>query len=229
MKSLALVRVSLLVASALAAACGGQSFGGDFTGDAATDGGGGGDSGGVDGGGGDGGLVPGCPASAPSTGTACAEQGLACEYGTDSNVNCNTVARCQSGSWQVTPPGDLITCPSPGVVPGCPSSFADVPRGTACSPNGLICGYPQGRCTCNYGFGGPVPVDAGSGSWRCENPNAGCPTPRPRIGSSCSVPATLVCDYGGCMLPGGTDLQCLGGTWTEQPVACPAGAGVGAK
>ena len=221
----ALVRGTLLVASALAVACGGQSFGGDFSGqDAATDGGGGVDSGG-DGGGGDGGLVPGCPVSPPSLGAPCAKQGLACEYGSDPNVNCNTVARCQSGAWQVTPPGDLVTCPTPGIVPGCPASFAQVPQGSVCSPNGLICGYPQGRCACTYGFGGPVPIDAGSGYWHCENPNSGCPSPRPRIGSSCSVPANVVCDYGGCILPGGTDLQCLGGVWTEQPVACPAGAG----
>ena len=49
-------------------------------------------------------------------------------------------------------------------------------------------------------------------------PAAGCPEPRPRIGSSCTQPG-LSCDYGSCT--GGVLLQCTDGSWQMVDTPCP--------
>jgi hypothetical protein len=132
------------------------------------------------------------------------------------------VVTCTSGSWQwpLTNPGANLGC-SPGVPPACPASFASVPVGTSCSADGIYCDYPEGRCACSMGAG-PVRLVDGSpaSSWFCTQPAAGCPVPRPLLGSACTQEG-LFCDYGGCTVPGGTGEQCSGGIWITEPVACP--------
>jgi hypothetical protein len=106
----------------------------------------------------------------------------------------------------------------------CPSSFAGVPRNAHCSPYGLYCDYPQGRCACAVAAG-PEPLDASAAAeWICQDPQASCPQPRPPLGSACTQEG-LQCDYGSCSIPGGTGEQCTGGIWVEAPVPCPALAG----
>jgi hypothetical protein len=166
-----------------------------------------------------------CPATAPANGAACTVSALSCEYGSDPNILCNTLARCQQGRWVVQTPQPGSQCPSPGIQKGCPSSFGQASQGNTCAPPGLECDYPQGRCACSLGFGGPIQVDAGTGHWSCEAPPKGCPQPRPRVGSACTVPSNLSCNYGACVLLGGVTMQCQGGIWVETPTACPASAG----
>jgi hypothetical protein len=104
----------------------------------------------------------------------------------------------------------------------CPSSFASVPRGNVCTPDGGYCDYPEGRCSCNIPVGGPPPVNM-QPTWNCQDPGAGtgCPTPRPRVGSVCAQQG-LDCDYGACAVPGGSDEVCTGGVWTETMGVCAA-------
>jgi hypothetical protein len=107
----------------------------------------------------------------------------------------------------------------PSVPIMCPSSFASVPRGSACSPQGGYCDYPEGRCACSFQLG-PNP----QATWSCQDPNtSACPLPRPRVGSPCSQDQ-LFCDYGSCGVPDGTGEQCTGGVWISINVACGAGA-----
>jgi hypothetical protein len=163
-----------------------------------------------------------CPASTPAEGASCSPEQLSCEYGSDPDFECNVVAECVGGRWQLRiPPPNAQVCPSPGLRKDCPPSFAQAGQGGSCAPPGFECDYPQGRCDCTLGFGGPVQLDAGSGHWFCEAPPKGCPQPRPRLGSACSTSPSLVCDYGACFLPGGLAMQCQSGIWTQTLTACP--------
>jgi hypothetical protein len=189
-----------------AAACGGIVSGND-------DGGGGG------GDGGSGSKV--CPASAPSEGTSCPRNGLECEYGDNTNYLCNTVAVCNGSSWTYYK-NDPTFC-STGLQPGCAASSSQVPQGSSCAPQGTRCNYPDVVCECAYPAG-PVQIDdAGNtvASWVCEQPVQGCPIPRPKLGSACTAPESLQCDYGSCSLAGGALLTCQGGAWERASVACP--------
>ena len=150
-----------------------------------------------------------CPTSPPAGGTACPQVGLVCEYGTDANPACNEVLTCGASGWSYPPPGGT-RCPS-GT---CPPTYADVPQGQVCSPIGLDCAYAHGQCNC----AGTVPVSGPNPVWQCTTPAAGCPDPRPRIGSSCPQEG-LSCDYGACT--GGVEQQCTGGVWAQQETACP--------
>ncbi len=115
-----------------------------------------------------------------------------------------------------------MTCSSGTLPPGCPASYSQVPRGTTCVSNGLVCDYLLGRCSCNPG-GGVVRVVDGAvvASWYCQAPATGCPQRRPPLGSVCSSPG-LICDYGACYVPGGTTETCTNGVWVESLTACPA-------
>ena len=99
---------------------------------------------------------------------------MECEYGSSPNPECNEIETCESnGLWSYPPPG--VAC-----IPGtCPATYADVPQGKQCTPQGLDCSYTEGQCNCSSTLpaSGPYPV------WQCSTPAAGCPEPRPRIGS----------------------------------------------
>ena len=132
--------------------------------------------------------------------------GTLCEYGTSPNPQCDVSVYCHNGTWSV----DHTYCP-PGT---CLTTYADVPQGQACMPNGLDCAYAQGQCNCSASSpAGPGP----NPTWQCFQPQ-GCPEPRPRIGSPCTQPGQS-CDYGACA--GGVSESCTGGYWQQQAVACP--------
>jgi hypothetical protein len=207
----------LALAAALLACSGGHS-------DSPPDGGGGGSSGGGSGGGSggsSGGGTTTCPPSMPATGASCTSPGLTCEYGSDQDLSCDTYSKCNSdGTWlgssSMVPQG----CPTqqPG-ADGCPAAYAAVPVGNACSPSGLECGYSEGRCACTPQVSGPAKVGGASPTWVCEAPAAGCPEPRPRLGTSCAMDNQF-CDYGSCTLPNGNALSCENGLWAVTPSAC---------
>jgi hypothetical protein len=170
----------------------------------------------------DGGASP-CPTHDPVSKTSCSPQGLECEYGSNPVQACDSVATCAT-TWQIAAPSDSKCSAALGA--GCPGTFAGASAGAACSTNGLVCNYPQGRCTCAQSFGGPVILgDAGvQGHWACQDPGAAaCPVPRAPLGSACT-PDGLSCDYGTCRVPGGTAEKCAGGIWVPTSVACPLNA-----
>ncbi|CAN5128687.1 hypothetical protein BH09MYX1_BH09MYX1_50810 [soil metagenome] len=215
------MKSAIVVGCTLIVACGGSvatPIGGD---DSGTDVGTGVDTGiSVDGGG----TVK-CPPTTPSTGQACAPEGLACEYGSSNILACNVVAHCENGAWAIPfPPG-----PGPNECgtknpPACPSTFAGVPVGTSCSKDyPTHCNYPEGECACTVPSSGPFPADAAAvAKWICGTPTEpSCPSPRPKIGSPCAVSAKVRCDYGACVLIGGTVLKCDAGVWQEEMFGCP--------
>jgi hypothetical protein len=166
-----------------------------------------------------------CPAAIPASGS-CSTPGLQCESGNDQDLTCDGYIVCtedpyesNSLKWSIVPGLVSPPCPTSGAgIGGCPSTYAEVISGQACSDNGLECGYPQGRCACTT----PVslaPVSDGP-SWVCEQPGTGCPEPRPRLGTSCETPRQQ-CDYGSCTLPNGTALICQSGSWATLQTACP--------
>jgi hypothetical protein len=219
------------------AACGGTTA--SVTGDCdagdctSTDGGGTGgdgstgtDGGGIDGGtgsdggiGGDGGTTNpdsggttgGCPTSAPSSG-ACSPVGLECEYGNNADPGCDEIVDCTANGW-ATATGE--NCSTQGT---CPSTYADVPKNQSCSPDGFSCGYSEGQCNC-----APQAMSVHQTPvWQCTPTTSGCPTPRPDLGTACTLPSSTTCDYGACT--GGIAEDCEGGKWHRAQTACPADA-----
>ena len=171
-----------------------------------------------DGGAPDGGSTQ-CPSAVPAQGSSCSHEGLDCEWGNDPNLACNTTAHCGGGQWNVQQP--YGQCPTPPNPTECPASFASVPVGQLCGDLvGTTCSYPQGFCGCSAGMGGPYPADASAvATWICESPAAGCPQPRPKLGTSCSQEG-LECDYASCGLPTGASIVCQSGAWQNQPYGC---------
>jgi hypothetical protein len=169
-----------------------------------------------------------CPAAVPAKDSECPLPGLVCEYGTDVNVACDTLAQCFAGTtapsaWYVTPP-EGSSCPTiAGLPQGCPPSLAaaSAENNVICAPVDLLCGYPEGLCICGH----VGPVQAGP-FWVCGEPVAGCPTSRPRYGSSCSgAESGLTCDYGSCTsLPSAALMTCQNGYWQYEDPMCPPSA-----
>lgn len=191
----------------------------------AHDAGGGDDGGGQsDGGGGDdgGAWSPVCPAAVPAVGTACSPEALVCEYGTSMYTACNTIRGCVQRVWQVAVyPGG--TCPWGPNPRACAGSFGDVPRGALCGPQGIECDYPQGACRCEIGRFGPPPPQDGGGplpTWHCDDPTPGCPSIRPRVGSTCSGGTpNMFCMYRECSF----GEECTDGYWQAATLACAGG------
>jgi hypothetical protein len=149
---------------------------------------------------------PVCPKSAPTQGSACGDEGLDCEYG------CSNILTCSDGTWggavQVGGAGLCDAGPNP---PGCPAEVSTVLQQTTCSASDTSCVYADKICACNSPQD-PRP-DAGN-TWFC-GPEAGCPFPRPRIGSSCAM-ASQQCDYAQC----GSTQVCMGGVWQPTEGGC---------
>lgn len=167
-----------------------------------------------DGGGGGGGPTA-CPSSPPVSNASCSGT-YACEYGTDPDVSCDTLATCSSGHWLVRPAGGGASC-STALDPSCPATFGALSQQSLCKPEGTLCSYDVARCICATHCG---LVGKPEAAWCCPDapPGGNCPSPRPRIGASCSSAGT-VCDYGSC--GGNVALQCTGGMWQATEVACP--------
>jgi hypothetical protein len=204
-------------------------------GDNGTDGGGIGSSSGSGSGGP--GAGP-CPTTQPSAGSACSSSDLACEYGGFGPYNmlngmqhpydvqgCDTVATCTPAPgggalvWSLQGP-TMNVCFA--ISPACPSTYASVPRGSACTTSGTICDYfEEGRCECTQP-GGPACAGTQCTYWFCQDPKtSGCPTSRPALGSVCNVAAGVTCDYGSCTIQGGTAESCTKGVWTQAIIPCP--------
>lgn len=179
-----------------------------------------GDAGGSSGGGGTS-WVGLCPEAPPDAGSPCTAPGLACEralgpgtgYVGNSSPLCDTVAICTANGWETPIP------PGPCGFGSCPATYADVTPNGTCNAAPLSCSYTQAQCNC-YEIPNSSPVKL---EWQCAVPAAGCPLPRPALGSSCSQPG-LTCDYGACT--GGSEQSCLNGVWfLDDPTCSPPGAG----
>ena len=207
--------IPMLAAVALASltfGCGGSVFtGAQSGGDSGTHDSGPGpsDGGGLDGSSGPDGFgddssapwSPVCPETLPATGAPCSKENV----------------QCEGGQWTVFEPSFEPCQPQPGPnTAACPTDYASVPQGSACSTDGLSCIYEQGECSCQVPLGGPVQIDGGTGYWGCV-PEQGCPFPRARLGSACSGDA--MCTYEACSYA----QNCQGGVWQAQQEAC-AGA-----
>jgi hypothetical protein len=193
----------------------------------------------------------GCPPTLPPEGAPCSTSS-ACEYPFGANPLCTILAYCplvamtpvgdgqaSAGSadgdggpgrfWRHSTPSDPSCAPTPAA---CPASFGALASGSACPVN-AICTYPEGRCNCipctppDGGVSDAGAADA-STQWVCEAwmTPAGCPEPRPLLGTACSNEGQE-CDYGeGCGSP--VDLPdpmgCRGGVWVDTRGGCGAGA-----
>jgi hypothetical protein len=154
-----------------------------------------------------------CPMAAPTAGLPCSVTALECEYGSDPSVACDTLVTCVSPVWHLDHGPATSGCNTTNSAT-CPVAFADVPVGTSCAGGiGLSCDYPQARCDCR------VSPPLATLQWDCNTPDeTGCPLPRPRIGSACSMDGES-CDYGYCS--GGVTLLCSAGTWVTGGGVCP--------
>jgi hypothetical protein len=146
--------------------------------------------------------------------------GLECEYGNDVNIDCDTIAHCDTSGWKITPPATQ-NCPTPAPGPSCPSSYAAVPQQSTCS-TAATCAYPQGTCSCEVYCGSQYPVghpcEAGTPmTWQCTGAAQGCPPTRPLVGSACTTDAQS-CNYGDCNTTG---VVCQNGTWHVRFNGCP--------
>ncbi len=152
-----------------------------------------------------------CPAS-PVTG-ACTREGLECTYGDDPRASCRTRLSCTGGMWQLTSPRCV---PITGCSPA-PTS------GAVCANDGDVCVAVDGtRCDCGYcPHGGPACAPIPPAMWFCTPPpaNLACPRTMPNLGDPCAATGTS-CDYDGC--GSGMAVQCSGGIWIPELVACPA-------
>jgi hypothetical protein len=228
-------RVSLALGLTLAAgctvafaACGGSVNNGSESGSSGANNGSSSGSG-VDAGSGikgDGVLAAACPASPPLPGSSCTPTGLACEYGGEGPyLACSTIHTCRDGAWSSNSGGGGGTCvaiPSENEA-ACPATFNGLAAGDACPAIHDACVYPEGKCACASCFS----PDAGGAAkaWSCVKwlVAAGCPTPRPRIGSACTVEGqecgyATVCSAVSTDLP---DLKCEKGLWRDVPVLQP--------
>jgi hypothetical protein len=169
-----------------------------------------------------------CPSTQPTDGSNCSNLNLACEYSTNTQNLCTTLATCQDALdfndpgknvWSVAAPAASCMTSNPAA---CPATVDDVPIGQTCTPTGQSCVYPEGKCTC-------VPCDPTGVAWECrkfgDGLETGCPTMRPLIGSKCTTP-NLSCSYdSSCNVSFGPNIVCTNSTWqptNAAPAPCAA-------
>jgi hypothetical protein len=122
---------------------------------------------------------------------------LNCEYGASNDPLCNTTYECNGTTWNKGYDGSQ--CGFTGTnPPGCPATYAEAAQHGTCASN-LLCEYPEGRCECVLGCGGPPPPPDAGMAWICTQTSAGCPSPRgdAKLGAACTTPG-LSCSYGAC-------------------------------
>lgn len=215
------LRAPFLALGFIAVACGGAEFTSNNGGiDPRTQ-----DSGGPNGNG-DSGTNPGGNDVCPPTPTmvandTCTDRGAVCEYGPDPRVTCNTRYTCETvrQRWSVLTPSSPPACPTPKAQTGdaCPADPQKEKGTHACTNAGQTCAYPSGSfCACAFTNTGQM--------WVCDVPaDSRCPSPRPRIGTTCDAAKfTAPCDYGACSkVPDGVTLQCQSGRWQTVLAKCP--------
>jgi hypothetical protein len=149
-----------------------------------------------------------CPSVAPTDGADCSGMG-SCEWGGDAHGRCTTLGSCYGGKWHITAPTNC------GNVKECPQTYAGLAEGSTCPlPNGGTCYYDEGGCGC-------MPCQAEGGAqatqWKCRpwsSAGAGCPSPRPLLGTKCTM-ENQVCDYSGCCnVSLGSAQACQNGVWS---------------
>ena len=157
-----------------------------------------------------------CPVRPPPLGTSC-ETAAQCEYGTNIEPACNALFTCSRGKW--TTVGLSAACAPPDAGLSCAVSYAAVPAGMDCTPDGghlsyePTCSYPQGSCYCSGSIN-----HATSPAWICVPTPTGCPQPPADMGQPCTRDG-LDCDYGGCY--GGAAVTCSSGVWQALDFRCP--------
>jgi hypothetical protein len=168
---------------------------------------------------------PSCPLALPVAGQACASSGLDCEYGSDPELDCDTLMRCSNGAWMTaqTPLPGVCATVNPAL---CAEQYGDITPMQAC-PAEMDCYYSEARCYC--GCGGELFSLCESNNpspalyWGCDTPSTAtpsCPVPRPRVGSACSqLSPGPTCDYGACI--GGIALVCANHRWQQPIPSCP--------
>ena len=182
-----------------------------------------------------------CPAALPPQETPCKRNELLCEYGDDYNPLCNTVVVCSSGRWAspIHFGGGAPKCPSqPPTVPPNPSDCAASPNafpaGTCSSSS--TCNYDGASCTCGVHCSN-FPIrqrdcspdagvttsccDTSKVTWGCFSGPRYCATPRPRIGTACTVEGDS-CAVDAPVECGQTVLACSKGVWDLTNASCPA-------
>jgi hypothetical protein len=165
-----------------------------------------------------------CPSMLPTDGTACSTDQLACEYGTDPALECDTVVTCSAGAWTTTQTpftGGFCATTS---APACPASVVDVSQKSSCGGAFFECDYPTARCECGCPEGNPggdCSTDASGGPriWQCDTSSGtlpDCPAARPRLGAPCSQ-ENESCSYAGKdqLACWGDTVECKGGVWTN--------------
>ncbi len=177
----------------------------------------------------DGGIVAiGCPAAPPKDGAGCATADLTCEYGgVGPHLRCSTVYACiavgnEAATWSARMPPPACVGSQADNAASCPASFGALANGSACPANtGWECVYPEGLCECS-----PCGLADGGGSanlWRCQDwpvAQPPCPSPRPRIGTPCTV-ENQGCYYGSICSSVGFDqpaMACRKGFWHDDPL-----------
>jgi hypothetical protein len=160
---------------------------------------------------------PDCPADEPTVGTSCDVEGVQCEYPKGAklqyDIACDDVVECSSGRW--VDETFMSACHPDGPnPPECPAAYIDLKNGSSCSDQNIWCEYPAGVCQCVQSSG-VVVHDGGSYDWRC-NPGSGCPMPRARLGSACSMSGEI-CTYETCEY----SQACTSGLWHGSMEACP--------
>jgi hypothetical protein len=161
-----------------------------------------------------------CPPSPPEAGTPCSVPEEGCEYGTSFAIWCDQVMRCTFGTWKTEFTGDGCPFEDGGACPATFSEALALEAGVGSCP-AFDCQYPEGFCECLTGCGGGALLPAlPTGDWQCRARSAGCPSPRPRVGTPCETDAG-VCMYGWACSCGET-LQCEDGVWAgDKSPPCP--------
>jgi hypothetical protein len=164
-----------------------------------------------------------CPVSPPATGASCTQENVQCEYGSAWwSVACDTVLQCEVGHWTAYQPSTEPCSTEPGQNgASCPANYASA-EGNSCVLQSGPCVYSQAECLCQA----PVVGQPGDGgTWACL-PQAGCPFPRPNLGTMCTGGGSGLnaCKYEVCTY----EQVCTSGLWQAQLIECAA-PGVQAK
>jgi hypothetical protein len=139
---------------------------------------------------------------------------------------------CSAGVWVTTQEPADAGCSTTN-PPACPSTFAAVTQGAACGATPFDCYFPEARCSCAVVVlqGGCIAPTCPAPTWDCDTAatdtddmleDAGCPLPRPRIGSYCpDADFEKSCNYGYCQNQADVAILCTSNVWQIENIDCP--------